>query len=135
MTSALSSALARPLPAAFLLATLLAVSACAPTGEAGRSSSGPISATEIQSLAVSGTAYDVVATLRPQWLQTRGPRGIGIRVYMDGLRIGDTSQTLQNILADNVGRIERLSAAEATARYGTSGGGHGQGAILVTTRR
>lgn len=101
--------------------------------------------------AQAGTLYDVIQSLRPEWLQTRGtgsmretPRGsadgIGgdvavlpgiptIRTYLDGSFLGDVD-ALRTVDPALVGEARFLSPAEATQRWGA---GHLHGAILVLT--
>lgn len=121
-----------------LLALLLsfAGSACATTGGANqgtRRNSSVISAEEIAAANVA-TALDLVEELRPGWLRTRGQISIllsaPIRVYVDGAPHA-TVAGLRQINAAAVERMQRLSATEATQRFGTD---HANGAILVFTR-
>jgi hypothetical protein len=124
-----------------LLGVLLAVPACAPAGETALSARGPITFDDIQAANISGSAFEVVRSLRPEWLNLRGRTDIrslenggaeeGIRIYLDGTRLGETAGALSSIPVQNIGRIERLNAQEATTRYGS---GHLHGAIVVTSR-
>jgi hypothetical protein len=89
-------------------------------------------------------AYDLIKTLRPQWLRARGistgmpdpsgggvsDPGSGIIVYVDGVRVGGLDQ-LENIGAERIQELRYLSANDATQKYGT---GHTQGAIEVATK-
>lgn len=98
----------------------------------------------------SGNVYEVIRSLRPEWLQTRGtgsmretPRGrsVGtsiqidqeaiptIRAYLDDSLLGDAEE-LRSVDPGMVGEVRFLSAAQATQRYGA---GHIHGAILVLT--
>lgn len=93
----------------------------------------------------ANNAYDLVKTLRPQWLRTRGistgmpdpsgggvsDPGGGIMVYVDGARVGGVGE-LENIGSERVQELRYLNANDATQKYGT---GHTQGAIEVTTKR
>lgn len=101
--------------------------------------------------AQSGNLYEVIQSLRPEWLQTRGTgsmretargsaEGIGgeinvrpgipaIRTYLDGSRLGDVD-ALRTVDAGMIGEARFLSPAEATQRWGA---GHLHGAILVLT--
>jgi hypothetical protein len=85
----------------------------------------------------NATAMDVVQRLRPHMLQRRGPTSISQQentypvIYIDGLRRGDINE-LRQIPASTVARIEYISAADATTRWGT---GHTAGVIAVSTRR
>jgi hypothetical protein len=83
------------------------------------------------------SAYDVVATVRRQWLTGRGAvivadgRPKGPLVYVEGVAIG-SCETLKDFAAVNVEELRFLDAVKATTRFGT---GHPAGAILVTLRR
>lgn len=89
-----------------------------------------------------GTAYDIVRTLRPGMLVTRGPtRAVQtpatvwqanptIKVYLDGVQFGGV-ESLAMIPARDVLDVRWLSAVDATTRYGT---GNAAGVIVVTTR-
>lgn len=85
---------------------------------------------------VGGTAYDLIAHLRPEFLRSRGATSLSninpatATVYLDGVRYGDL-QSLKFISGDHVTRVEHLNGAEATTRFGTD---HVGGAILITTR-
>jgi hypothetical protein len=105
-----------------------------------------ITASEVAE-AAANTAYEVVRLLRPNWLASRRPTLVadqtcrpsdlvcepiavdGMRVYLDGHRLGGES-TLMEISAQNIETIRYFGPAEAVARWGA---GNGQGAILVNT--
>ncbi len=117
------------------LALLLAVAAaCAPTAaqptNAPRTSTNRISAEEVQQSTASN-AYELVQTMRPSWLRTRGTQSINnegtIMVYFDNIRMGGP-EMLRSIPVSNIASLEFLDAASATQRWGT---GHSHGAILV----
>jgi len=80
-------------------------------------------------------AFRVVQSLRPQWLRSRGVTSISqretIKVYLDGSLLGAPDQ-LQQITATSISSIRFYDAVEATQRWGLD---HGQGAIVVSTRR
>jgi threonine aldolase len=122
------------LPLALLMGALLVLPACAPAGETTqRSARGPLTAAEIETAGIRGTALEVVRNLRAEWLNTR--TGGDIRVYVDGARFGNTAASLGSISAQNIGRMERLSANAASTRFGSGAGGHPEGAIVITTTR
>lgn len=96
--------------------------------------------------------YEVIRSLRPEWLRTRGtesiretPRGRStgpgpgdvvirpgiptIRVYLDDSLLGDIS-SLRDVQPGLVGQARFLDRAEATQRWGA---GHLHGAIHVIT--
>lgn len=101
--------------------------------------------------AQSGSMYDVIRSLRPEWLRTRGTGSMRetatgsadgtdwdvevrpgiptIRIYLDDSLVGDTD-ALRTIDAGMVGEARFLSPAEATHRWGA---GHIHGAIHVLT--
>jgi hypothetical protein len=127
---------------------LALTTACASTGEQRSSSAaGIITEAEISGSTASN-AYDLVQNLRPRWLNTRGQQSLGtvtratptgpvaamerttIAVYVDGARMGELDQ-LRSISARDIATIRRLSAGEATQRFG---GDHPHGAILVSTK-
>lgn len=115
----------------------LSVSACTSTGGSRSSGRGPITLENIQESNVSTNAFDVVQSLRPEWLRTRGVQTLSgeasdnIKVYVNGSQYGTNPESLRGLQRENVQRIEFLSASQATTRYGA---GHTQGAILVETR-
>src|SRR5690606_12389665 len=80
-------------------------------------------------------AYEVVQTLRPEWLRIRGPttlrpEGDPILVYLETQRLG-TLEQLRNISAASIESIRFLDRREASLQFGP---GHVNGAIVVTTR-
>ena len=81
------------------------------------------------------TAYDVVSRLRAGWLRKRGTSSLKregtVLVYRDGMRIG-SPDVLRQINATDLESIGYLDGIEATQRFGID---HGNGAIVVTTRR
>lgn len=94
-----------------------------------------IHADEIEPLRVA-SALEVIQTLRPQFLRTRGTSSIVKGepdypvVYIDGMFAGDLSN-LRRIATHQIGEIRYLSGPDATTRFGT---GHPGGAILIRTR-
>jgi hypothetical protein len=128
-----------------LVAATIALAGCASSSAASASSSGTaaprrdtsvITAEELASIP-TGDLYSAVQQLRPTFLQTRGVTSPGIataaevlNVYVNGIRTGDV-QVLHQIAANEVKEVRRLSASEATQRFGT---GHTMGAILVTRK-
>jgi hypothetical protein len=82
-----------------------------------------------------GSAYEVVQSLRPQWLRSRAaPTLISpneVVVYVDNIRLGGV-QALQSVRASDLETLERIDAPTATQRWGT---GHAGGVIAIQTRR
>jgi hypothetical protein len=83
------------------------------------------------------SAYELVRNHRPQWLQTRGLTTLrqaagqdGIEVYMDNARLGDV-QAMRQVTLAAIQYLRFFTASEATQRWG---GGHLNGAILISTR-
>jgi hypothetical protein len=75
-----------------------------------------------------------VQSLRPHWLQMRGPtsrRAETIKVYLDGSLLGGPDQ-LKTITTRSIGSIRYFNGLEASQRWGLD---HGQGAIVVNTRK
>jgi hypothetical protein len=129
------------LPLALVLLAGLAAAGCAAGGtrsEEGSARSQPNVITEQQIVDSNlSTAFDVVRSLRPAWLRQRpmsisNPEGAEVAVYVDGARMAGGLESLRQLRAENLTRMEFMSASDATTRYGT---GHMGGAILVTTRR
>jgi len=83
------------------------------------------------------TAYDAVRSLRPAWLRERpgsitNPEGAEVVVYVDGARMDGGVNSLRQVRADAVERMQYMSPSDATTRFGT---GHMGGAILIMSRR
>ena len=91
-----------------------------------------ISLAEIQNSGES-TAYDVVQSLRPLWLNKRGAQSIqfdtDILVYMGTAQIG-ALPALRQIPAATIASMEFLDAKAANYRFGM---GHPNGAIVLST--
>jgi hypothetical protein len=77
--------------------------------------------------------YDVIAALRSNWLESRGPNSFQsptkVQVYLDGVRVGGV-ETLRTIDLRPVTYIRFFDGVAATARWGLD---HGAGAIYVST--
>lgn len=88
---------------------------------------------EIQSSAAMN-AFDLIESLRPLWLEGRGPKSVRSGMasypvaYVDGQRLGDIL-SLTTIPAHNIVEIQRMNSGDATIRFGV---GHPGGAILIT---
>jgi hypothetical protein len=78
-------------------------------------------------------AYEVVQTLRPQWLTERGRDSFGtgtvIQVVMNGARLGGVT-ALRRTSAADIEHLQYFDATAATARWGV---GFGKGAIEIST--
>ncbi len=82
------------------------------------------------------TAYELVESLRPQWLRTRGLTNLAqaagaesIVIYLDNARLG-APNSMRGVALGNVQYLRFFTAPEATQRWG---GGHLHGAILIST--
>lgn len=78
-------------------------------------------------------AYEVVATLRPNWLSDRGRDSFGsgtvIQVVMNGVRMGGVT-SLRRLPSADVEYVQWYDATSATTRWGV---GFGKGAIELST--
>lgn len=129
----------RPMRGLLALALLLVGTACHPP--AGEEPAGSphsrgymISFEEIQSRGQFRNLYDLVQTLRPQWLRTQGPDTFQaeqgqVQVHMDGNRMGGVD-VLKTLAAAGVTSIQWVPPIEAAARYGLD---HSHGAIVIST--
>jgi len=127
-----------------LLAPLLLapLGACASGGASAAGSTAThrnpdvISEEEVDATTGVDNAFQLVQRLRPSFLTFRGSTSIRnadagrVVVYVNQSRMG-FAEALRDIPISNVREIRRLSAAEATQRFGTNNSG---GAILVTLR-
>jgi hypothetical protein len=118
-----------------VVASGLACSAGKPPSQierAGARRSDRISRDEITARAWTD-AYEVVATLRPQWLVDRGRDSFGastvIQVVMNGARLGGAT-ALRRLSAADIERMQWYDATAATSRWGV---GFGKGAIEIST--
>jgi hypothetical protein len=116
-----------------LLPLLLLACATQPKAPAPRERS-IITAEELMATHVSNL-YQAIQQIRPEFLHDRGyssiqsPRVQLPVVYVDNIPMGDID-FLQSMSTADVAEVRKLSAEEATTRWGT---GHVGGAILVTT--
>ena len=119
---------------ATLLVTLV-VSACASSGGSGARVDRNLLTRDQIVETNRQNAYEVVETLRSNWLRTRGPtsltsRDAQIQVYIDDNRLGGI-ETLRTINASVVQYIRWFDGITATGRWGLD---HGAGVIYVSTR-
>ena len=79
------------------------------------------------------TAYDVIESMRSNWLAAHGPDSFTapsqVQVYLDGTRVGGVDM-LRNIDLRPVTYMRHFDGIAATARWGLD---HGAGAIYVST--
>lgn len=125
----------RRAPATLLLLTALACSSVS-AGDRARGQRHLITRAEIEESGAR-TAFELVESLRPQWLWKRGLQNLNeaagnetLVVYMDNARLGPP-ETLRRVTLGSVRYLQYFDARRATQRWGA---GHLQGAILVSTR-
>ncbi len=89
---------------------------------------------DLRAAAGNATAYDLVATLRPRWLQARGAdsftKPTAIQVYLGNARMTAGLDALRDIPALGIARMEWVDGISAAGRWGLD---HGAGAIVVTS--
>lgn len=123
----------------FVLFILAALVACASPRVAPRRGPDPQLITEEEVVAsLATTAYEVIRSLRPNFLSYRGETSFDRRtsrpypnVYVDDQVFG-TIGVLQSIPASDVSSIRLYRSAEAVTRFGTGNAG---GVIAISTRR
>jgi outer membrane cobalamin receptor len=122
--------------ATVFLAALLAACASTSGGSTPGRQRNVISQQEIAESNMT-TAYEIVESLRPEYLRSRGTASMRSQtpetavVYIDGVRAGGLD-ALRQVSRDLLQEIRFLNGSDATTMYGT---GHGGGAIQVITRR
>jgi hypothetical protein len=89
------------------------------SGERVRTDTSRLTADEIMSVAGASTVHDVVARLRPRWLQTRGPRTVAsgdplILVFQGQTRLGGV-EALRQVAPGTIALIEYHEGARAAA--------------------
>jgi hypothetical protein len=125
---------------AVLVVAALVVPACAgsragPTLDRANASKTDLISREEMERQHWANAYDLVAALRPAWLNRRGPdTAVGtqvvLQVHVNGMRVGDVT-TLHEIDVTQLAYAEFIDPIAATARWGL---GYGHGAINLTTK-
>ena len=127
-----------PLATVLLGIWLSAVAACGVIQPVSSSSAAPMSyrpssvlTSQEISHANGGSAYDLIAQMRPSFLNaTRGATGFGERrVYVDGICVGGLAQ-LRMIPSMTVREVRFLNASDATTLYGMGNSG---GAVMIIT--
>jgi hypothetical protein len=113
------------------------IGACTGTAERVARGDRNIITTEQIEAVENTSAYNIVQRLRPHFLQPRGqtsisnPESVYPVVYVDDMMRGGVGE-LRQIPGSIVARIEYITPADATTRWGT---GHPAGVIAVYTRR
>jgi hypothetical protein len=105
----------------------MVLSGCAPAAT-GEGASPRRSAAELHPADVEatrfGNAYEMVSSLRPQWLAQRGQQSLtdptagSVRVYLDGSALGG-AEALRGLSVQDVRSMRYLSPSEAQARFGS----------------
>lgn len=130
---------ARMLALLVITASLGCASATTGSGERTPSKAQVINAAGIATSALGGSAFDVIARLRPNFLTSRGQTTLNNaqaasaypNVYVDGVAYGDIN-TLRNIDATQLEQIRLYQAWEAQTNFGL---GNNAGVIAITIRR
>lgn len=118
-----------------ILVLATAATACASTGgPAARTDRNLLTYEQIQETNKQNV-FDVVESLRSNWLRTRGPTSLQgpnaeVQVYLDDTRLGGVSN-LRSISTAPVRYIRWFDGIAATGRWGLD---HGAGVIYVSTR-
>jgi len=118
----------------WLLASLVLLSCSVPSGAPRPRDRTLLTGEQILATHAS-TLFDAIQQLRPEFLRSRGAssiesRGADIpRVFVDNIEMGDV-QFLKLVNPQEVAEVQRISAEEATTRWGT---GYVGGALVVTT--
>ena len=128
---------ARLLPI-LIVATSIGCAASSTSGGGDRRSQ-LITQQEISASGMSGSAFEVISRLRPNFLVSRGQttltNGQSVsaypNVYLDGVTFGDIN-TLRNIDSAQIAEIRLYQAWEAQTKFGLGNSG---GVIAITTRR
>jgi hypothetical protein len=116
------------------IAPLPILLACASGGATGQALN-VITAPEL-ARAEAGSAYDAIRHIRPEMLRSRDPGSLMLfqarnpAVAVDNKILGGV-ETLRAIPADQVARLEYVSASKAANRYGTT---FKDGIVLLQTR-
>jgi len=122
-------------PSLLFLLAVVVLAGCSSTGPAPRAARGSVDRITFEEIHVTthSTALEVVQALRPQWLRPRPSSFMGaaeVVVYVDEVPFGPIS-VLASVSAQSIDFVQRISATDATQRWGTN---HAGGVIFVKTR-
>lgn len=111
------------------------VTACASSGAGGARMDRNLLTREQIAETNRQNAYEVVESLRSNWLRTRGPTSLNssdavVQVYIDDNRLGGVD-ALRTINTSLIQYIRWFDGIAATGRWGLD---HGAGVIFVSTR-
>ena len=128
----------RVLRAVLLIALMVPHAGCATRGAAAASTAATnrdfLARPEIEK-GQWPNAYELIRSVRPQWLRVRGRDTIvgepgTVQVVLDDVRIG-TTEALRTLPVSGIAYFQWLDGISASQRWGT---GFGNGAIFVSTR-
>lgn len=122
-----------------MVALSIGCAAASSSGATGDRRSQVITQKEVSASGMSGSAFEVITRLRPNFLVSRGQTTLNNgqsvsaypNVYLDGVAFGDIN-TLRNIDSAQIGEIRLYQAWEAQTKFGMGNNG---GVISITTRR
>lgn len=118
------------------VALSLAIGACASSGGTSAQRNRDVLTQEELAREPGRSLLETIEALRPEWLSVRSSRTFASETYVsviiDGMRQMDGGDALRTYRTSQALRLEYMSAADATTRYGVDMAG---GAILVTLRR
>ena len=130
----------RALHAVLVIALLLPGTGCATRGPSTASPAGDTASRDFlmreeMDRSQWPNAYEMVRSLRPQWLRVRGRDTITgqpgtVQVVLDGVRLG-TTDALRTLPLGGIAYFQWLDGISASQRWGT---GFGNGAIFISTR-
>ncbi len=121
--------------ALMLALPVLLATACATPGARPQPRQRSLMTAEEILAAHASSLYEAIQQLHPEFLRHRGYSSITStatdipRVFVDNIEMGDV-EFLKQINPNDVAEVRRLSAEEATTRWGT---GYVGGAIIVIT--
>jgi hypothetical protein len=116
---------------------LLACIGCASASRTGRPSGSrsDLIGPEELSKAQWANVYDLVSSLRPRWLQSRGPDSFNkpsvVQVVVDDVKLGGVT-ALRQLPTSGITSLQFFDGLTATSRWGLD---FGSGAIYISTRR
>ena len=122
-----------------IVAMSIGCASASTSGSGGERRSQLITQKEIAASGMSGSAFEVITRLRPNFLVSRGQTTLNNgestasypNVYLDGVTFGDIN-TLRNIDSAQIAEIRLYQAWEAQTKFGMGNSG---GVIAITTRR
>lgn len=130
--------LTRPLASLLLLLTVLGAG-CGGSRKAGEEPRPRTNTSMLTSDEIRGgqwaSAYELIESLRPRWLSSRGPdlldgTVVEVQVYLDGSRMGGPS----NLRAINVSDITYIQFYDGVTAAGRWGPDHHNGVIWISTK-